>query len=81
MDIQQTEKLYGDTRSIYEKYNPYRVTSVRDVASNRVYSAQSFFYSAVRSDCERLGVEIDEPSSIYEPLRPRHLDSNEGKYT
>lgn len=80
MDILQTEKLYDDTRNIYEKYNPCRITSVCDVASNRVYSAQSFFYSAVRTDCETLGVELDEPSSIYEPIRPRQFDSEKGRY-
>ena len=78
VDIQHTEKLYDDTRNIYEKYNPSRVKAVRDVASNRVYSAQSFFYSAVRTGCETLGVELDEPSSIYEPIRPRLLDRTHG---
>ena len=80
MDIQHTEKLYDDTRSIYERYNPSRVKAVRDVASNRIYSAQSFFYSAVRTGCETLGVELDEPSSIYEPLRPRQFGSKHSTY-
>ena len=78
MDILHTDKLYDDTRSIYESYNPSRVRAVRDVASNRVYSAQSFFYSAVRTGCETLGVELDEPSSIYEPLKPRQIDTRQG---
>lgn len=78
MNIQHTEKLYDDTRNIYESYNPSRVKAVRDVASNRVYSAQSFFYSAVRAGCETLGVELDEPSSIYERIEPRQMDSRQG---
>ena len=81
VDIQHTEKLYDDTRNIYESYNPSRVRAVRDVASNRVYSAQSFFYSAVRAGCETLGVELDEPSSIYEPLKLRQVDSKQGTDT
>lgn len=78
VDIQHTEKLYDDTRNIYESYNPSRVRAVRDVASNRVYSAQSFFYSAVRAGCETMGVELDEPSSIYEPLKLRQVNSKQG---
>ena len=81
VDIQHTEKLYDDTRNIYESYNPSRVRAVRDVASNRVYSAQSFFYSAVRAGCETMGVELDEPSSIYEPLKLRQVNSKQGTDT
>ena len=69
VDIHHAENLYDDTRNIYEKYSAHRVTTLCDVASNQGYSAQSFFYSAVRSDCETLGVQLDEPSSIYEQLK------------
>ena len=62
---EETEQLYDDTRSIVEKFNPTRVRSCRDTGSEYSFTAQSLFYSAVRPGCEKMGVEIDAPSSIY----------------
>ena len=62
---EETEQLYDDTRSIVEQFNPTRVRSCKDTGSEYSFTAQSLFYSAVRPGCEKMGVEIDTPSSIY----------------
>ena len=65
---EETEQLYDDTRSIVEKFNPTKVRSCKDTGSEYSFTAQSLFYSAVRPGCEKMGVEIDTPSSIYANL-------------
>ena len=62
---EETEQLYDDTRSIVEQFNPTRVRSCKDTGSEYSFTAQSLFYSVVRPGCEKMGVEIDTPSSIY----------------
>ena len=69
---EETEQLYDDTRSIVEKFNPTKVRSCRDTGSEYSFTAQSLFYSAVRPGCEKMGVEIDTPSSIYGNLPIKH---------
>ena len=47
---------------------------MRDVASDRIYTAQSLFYTAVRQGCETFGVELDAPTSIYDSLKTCEYD-------
>ena len=69
---EETEQLYDDTRSIVEKFNSTKVRSCKDTGSEYSFTAQSLFYSAVRPGCEKMGVEIDTPSSIYGNLPIKH---------
>ena len=66
-----TEKLYDDTRIIYEQFNPNKVVSCKDAASESTYTAQSLFYTTVRPGCETVGIELEHPSVIYANL-PSH---------
>ena len=70
-DVEETEKLYDDTRSIVERFNPSKVRSCKDTGSEHTYTAQSLFYSAVRPGYESIGIEIDTPSTIYDYVEPR----------
>ena len=70
-DSQETEKLYEDTRHIYERFNPRKLKSFKDTGSEKTYATQSLFYEAIRPGCENVGVELEEPSSVYDRL-PAH---------
>ena len=69
IDTGDTEKLYDDTRNIFEKFDPSKVTTCKDASSENVYTAQNLFYSVVRPGCENIGVELDTPSAIYDNPR------------
>ena len=70
-DSQDTEKLYEDTKYIYERFNPRALTSFKDTGSEETYVTQSLFYEAIRPGCEKVGVELEEPSAIYDRI-PAH---------
>ena len=67
-DSQDTEKLYEDTRFIYERFDPSALKSFKDTGSEETYVTQSLFYEAIRPGCEKVGVELEEPSAIYERI-------------
>jgi len=70
-DVEETEKLYVNTRSIVERFNPSRLRSCADTGTKHTFTAQSLFYSAVRPRYENIGIEIDTPSIIYDKIKPR----------
>ena len=76
VEIDETEKLYDDTRSIYERYNPLRIKPIRDMNCDRTAAAQSLFFAAVRKGWEKHGIQLDEPSSIYTNV---NLNSGRGE--
>ncbi len=60
-----TERLYEDTRSIYEKFTPLKVKPLRNLTCDRAAAAQFLFSTAVRTGWETHGVELDEPAYTY----------------
>ncbi len=70
-DTKETEKLYDDTKSLYEKFDPSKVLSVKDTGSENAYMAQKLLYTAIRHGCEGLGVELDRPEAVYDNVRLR----------
>ena len=71
-DSQETEKLYEDTRFIYERFDPSTLKSFKDTGSKETYVTQSLFYEAIRPGCEKVGVELEEPPAIYDRI-PAHI--------
>ena len=71
-DSQETEKLYEDTRFIYERFDPSTLKSFKDTGSEETYVTQSLFYEAIRPGCEKVGVELEEPPAIYDRI-PAHI--------
>lgn len=65
VDPQESEKLYEDTRCIYERYSPRKVKTLIDVACDKTAAAQSFFFLAVQAGWETHGIELDEPAYNY----------------
>lgn len=62
VEVRETEQLYEDTQSIYEKFSPLKVKPVRDMICDRSAAAQALFSLAVRSGWETHGIELDEPT-------------------
>ena len=65
-NVDDVERLYTKTNDIFESFNPSKVLSCKDASTETSYSTQSFMYKAVRPGCEKVGVNIVEPSSIYD---------------
>lgn len=66
MEVDETEKLYEDTRSIYEKFSPHKVKPIRDLLCDRAAAAQWLFSNVVLSGMrETHGIELDEPTYKY----------------
>lgn len=63
--MDETDQLYEDTRSIYEKFSPHRVKPIRDLTCDRAAAAQSVFSKALISGRETHGIELDEPTYKY----------------
>ena len=66
-DDDEIQRLNDCTRSMLETFNPMKIMSCKDAISEVSYATQSLLYHAIRPGCEKLGVEILEPSSsIYD---------------
>ena len=65
-DKTETEKLYEDTRCLFEAFDPSKVLSVKDSGSENAYVAQKLLYTTIRRGCESLGVELDRPQAVYD---------------
>ena len=66
VELDETEKLYEDTRSIYEKFSPSRVKPIRDLLCDRAAAAQWLFSNVVLTGWrETHGIELDEPTYKY----------------
>ena len=60
-----SERLYEDTRSIYEMFTPLKLKPLRNLTCDRAAAAQFVFSTAVRTGWETHGVELDEPAYTY----------------
>ena len=66
----EVERLYRETETAMQSFDPTKVVSCKDAGSEVSYAAQSLLYHTVRPGCEEIGIEIDEPtSSIYDVPR------------
>lgn len=65
VEVDETEQLYEDTRSIYERYDPHRVKPIRNLVCDRSAAAQAVFSAAVKTGWETHGIELDEPTYQY----------------
>lgn len=63
--MDETDKLYEDTRSIYEKFTPNRVKPIRNLLCDRAAAAQWLFSTVVLSGRETHGIELNEPTYKY----------------
>ena len=67
------EKLYEDTRCLFENYDP--TDKARQI---RIPAGDDLYYSAVRDDKKNAGVELIAPESIY-MTRPRNTPAYDSK--
>ena len=58
-------KIYDDTLSIYEKFDPSKLKCIKEMSSNQASATQSLFYASVKEGMEKHGVELDEPTVAY----------------
>ena len=65
MEVDGSNNLYEDTRSIYEAFSPHKVKPLRDLPSDQTAAAQRLFSKAVRIGWETHGIELDEPTYKY----------------
>lgn len=63
--VDETDKLYEDTRGIYEAFSPLKVKPMRDLLCDRSAAAQALFSIAVQTGWETHGIELDEPAYKY----------------
>ena len=66
----ETEKLYDNTRTIFENFNPAKLRSFRGTNSESTYTTQSLFYSSLFQGQEQAGLELERPSAAYHTLQP-----------
>lgn len=77
MEIGESDKIYDDTLSLYEKFNPAKLKPMLDMSSTHSAAAQSLFYMAVRQGWETHGVELDEPTVAYVSITSKKTDSED----
>ncbi|CAI8046858.1 hypothetical protein GBAR_LOCUS25911 [Geodia barretti] len=73
-DDSDTDRLYDDTKSLYEKFDPTKVMSIKDTGSENSHATQKLLYTTIRRGCEGLGVEIARPEALYDII-PSHMKS------
>ena len=64
----ETEELYGDTRTLIENFDPSRLKTCTDTNSDRVYNTQSLLSKAVLEGYEKYGVNMDYSEVIYQNI-------------
>lgn len=60
----ETDQLYSNTRQLFEKFDPGQV-SYLNLKDSVTADAQSAFFTNVRQDRNRIGVELIPPSNIF----------------
>ena len=55
------EKLYMDTRQLFQGFNPSKTTMLKDSP----FAAQSHFYTAIREGHEKDGMDLEVPTLAY----------------
>lgn len=65
VEVEGSNSLYEDTRSIYEAFSPHKVKALRDLPCDQTAAAQAFFSKAVRVGWETHGIELNEPTYKY----------------
>ena len=70
----ETEKLYMDTREIYQTFDPSKVKTYKvpqDTPTGEMCVAQSQLYTAVREGYETEGLDLEMPAMAYDPHRKK----------
>ena len=62
---EDTEKLYENTRTIFENFNPAKIRSFRGTSSEMTRGTQSLFFTSLMEGSERVGLELEAPSAAY----------------
>ena len=60
----ETDQLYSNTRHLFEKFDPGKV-SYLNLKSSVTADAQSAFFSAIRQDQNHLGIELLPPTNVF----------------
>ena len=70
----ETDKLYMDTRKIYQTFDPSKVKTYKvpqDTPTGEMCVAQSQLYTAVREGYETEGLHLEMPAMAYDPHRKK----------
>ena len=62
----QNQRLFSNTRDLYESFDPSKVMSYKNAPSGNEFAAQSTIYRVVRHGHEREGLELEKPTLVYE---------------
>ena len=60
----ETDQLYSNTRQLYEKFDPGKI-SYLNLKSSVTADAQSAIFSTIRPDQNQLGIELLRPANVF----------------
>ncbi len=66
----ETDKLYNETREIYNAFHPSKVTVCVDLPMDEMVVAQSHLFSVVREGHENEGMDLQIPPLAYDGVIP-----------